>query len=235
MILGPYVRRWGSVALAMVFTIVGLLTFEYEDYFNRASLCVYFLLLLFSIDKKDINFSGILGILIFELLATELIAFIYDYEGVKLVIYLLTPIVLFKLRYDTQVKYLCVPVIVFILLTEFYWLITDYPAPALHFIVAVLLVSLIAKHLFFLRVPLTKAYLKQESKPLPIDWSLYGLEKVTVCVVLAMLAEYLLRHITPSQSLVIYELYTPAIHLITVATAFFVLDHILSSKFTIKA
>lgn len=235
MILGYYVRRWLSAVLAIGLMLSGLLTFGYPEYFDRLVLFCLIALASFFIYKKDVSFAGVLVILLFGRLADELVFFSYAYSSAKGVIYLLAPIVLYQLRYDKLVRYLCAPIFLFSICAEVYWLQTDYDSPALHFIIAIMLHNMISKHLFFMRVPLTKKWLQHETNPLSIDWICYLIDKWTVILLAIILVEYLIRHFSTFQLFAIYDVYTPTIELISVFSVTLIINHLVSARYNLSA
>jgi len=236
-ILKQYISDTVTNVLAITFFVVALLSFGYAEYFDR--LFIAFLLGASILNIKNANVLSIALIFLFERSIEEIIFFSSTLSFIKPLIYLLSLYVMRKLWYDGFVKRFVLPTIVVCIVCEVYWYLTGYNAPRIHSYIAMLMLNMITRHLIFMRVPLFKSYqakllgkktfsvtLQQTSVDLP----LYSLAMGNALVVIAILAEYLVRHLTSFNPLVIYDLYPYMAHLLTTATLFFITLLIIKSN-----
>ncbi|WP_281558797.1 hypothetical protein [Thalassomonas sp. RHCl1] len=233
MILNLYLRKLFTPILVITFALIGVYTFGYAEYFDRWFLVALMLWGLIKIKNRDVNMAGLILIIILVRSLDEIAYLIIDFD-VKLIIYLLAVAVLYKLKYDKLVLLFCAPLLTLIVLVEFFWFFTGYPAPKIYFYVCMLLLSLVTRHLLFMRVPLTDRLLKG-GKSLPLDWKFYGLSKWSVFILAAMLAEYLIRHLTVLNPLHVYQVYPVFMHAIAVTSLFYLTEDYLRSRFILTA
>lgn len=233
MILNLYLRRLFTPILVITFALIGVYTFGYAKYFDRWFLLGLVIWGLIKIKRRDVNMAGLLLILILVRLLDEISYLILDFD-IHLIIYLFTAVVIYKLKYDQLVLFFCAPFLTLIVLVEFFWFFTDYPAPKIYFYVCVLLLNLITRHLLFIRVPLTDS-LAKGGKSLPLDWKFYELSKWSVLIIAAMLVEYLIRHLTILNPLYVYQLYPIFMHAIAVTSLFYLTEDYLRSRFILTA
>ncbi|WDE13803.1 hypothetical protein [Thalassomonas haliotis] len=233
MILNLYLRKFFTPILVITFALIGVYTFGYAEYFDRWFLLGLVIWGLIKIKSRDVNMAGLLLILILVRLLDEISYLIIDFD-IKAIIYLFSVVVIYKLKYDQLVLFFCAPLLTLIVLVELFWFFTGYPAPQIYFYVCLLLLSLITRHLLFMRVPLTDR-LTQGGKSLPLDWKFYGLSKWSVFILAAMLAEYLVRHLTILNPLHVYQLYPIFMHVIAVTSLFYLTEDYLRTRFILAA
>ena len=242
MLLRHYINDGVTNVLAVTFFTLALLSFGYAEYFDR--LFIAFLFGLFVLNKNNANIISIVVIFLFERLFEEVIFWGSTYPIVKPLIYLLSLSLLRILWYDANVKRFVFPVILICLSCEFFWYATSYNAPRIHSYLAMLMLNMATRHLIFLRVPLFKRYQSMPLinkhiaiplKQISLDWQLYSLAMVNGAVVIVLIGEYLIRHLTHFSPLLVYEFYPYVMQLLAVATLFFITRFIVKSKHKISA
>ena len=234
MILSLYLHKLLTPTLVIAFSLIGVVTFDYAEHFSRWFLIALVVLALANIKAREVNKSGLLMIIIFERLMEEITYPLLNNFDLKVFIYITALVLLYKFKYDKLVKYLCAPFIVLIIIIELFWQSFGYNSPRLHPYIFIMLLSLTTRHLLFMRVPITDGIAKG-AKSLALDWKLYDLYKWNVFVIVIMLVEYLIRHLTPLSPLQIYNAYTPVMHGITIAILFFLVNDFLRSRFILNA
>ncbi|MFT5756651.1 MAG: hypothetical protein ACI9LM_001371 [Alteromonadaceae bacterium] len=219
--------------LAISSLTLGLLSFGYTEYFDR--LFLIYLISLSAVYIKNINVVSLLAILLIERVIEEVVYFSNTLIMAKIGIYILTLLLIKLLWYDKIVKMVVLPIIVLVLLAECYWALIEYNSPRIHFYIGMIWLNVITRHLIFMRAPLIKQYLSAVVNQTSIDWQLYSIAKWNVVVIVALICEYLLRHLTPASPMFVYEHYRYAMQILSVATVYFLTKYILSIKFKIKA
>lgn len=242
MILRQYIGSATTNILAVVFLTIALLSFGYAEYFDR--LFIIFLLGLILFNLTNANIVSIAFIFLFERSLEELVFFFSTYLYVKPLIYLLSLWLIRALWYDKLIKYVILPTIVTCIICELYWYTTLYNAPKIHFYIAMMSLNMITRHLIFLRVPIFRKFqvltlaqkvVKQPLQQTSVDLPLYTLSMINILVIFAMIAEYLIRHITTLEPLFIYNKYSQAVHLLSAATMFLITNFIVKSTYKISA
>ena len=234
MILNLYFQKILTPILVISFVLVGIFTFDYAELFARWFLVGVIVFALVKLKARDVNMVGLIGIIIFERTVETIAHLIYSNFDAKVAIYLSAAAIMYGLRYDKLVKLLCIPIVILSILSELYWSYTDYEAPLIHAYVLMILLNLITRHLLFMRVPFTDKLI-DGGKSLPLDWKFYDLAKWSVWVIAIMIAEYLVRHLTPLNSLFVYNAYTPLMHAIAVTSLYYLTDDYLRSRFILTA
>lgn len=242
MILRQYIGSATTNILAVVFLTIALLSFGYAEYFDR--LFIIFLLGLILFNLTNANIVSIAFIFLFERSLEELVFFFSTYLYVKPLIYLLSLWLIRALWYDKLIKYVILPTIVTCIICELYWYTTLYSAPRIHSYIAMLMLNMITRHLIFLRVPIFKKFenlsfikqmLSQSLKQVSVDLQLYSLARINILVIIIMIAEYLIRHLTGINSILMYEYYPYIVQSLTVAILFLLTNFLIKSTYKINA
>lgn len=242
MIFRQYIGSAVTNLLAVLFLTIALLTFGYAQYFDR--LFILFLLALIVFNIKNANIISIALIFLFERFFEEVVFFFSTYLYIKPLIYLSSLWLIKMFWYDPLIRRVILPTIITCILCEIYWFITNYSAPRIHSYIAMLLLNMITRHLIFLRVPLfnqlhaialIKNIVTQPLKQTSVDLPLYTLAMVNILVVIAMIAEYLIRHLTGLTPLFIYKYYPYIMQLLAAVTLFLLANFVVKSTYKIKA
>lgn len=242
MIFRQYIGSAVTNLLAVLFLTIALLTFGYAQYFDR--LFILFLLALILFNTSNANIISIALIFLFERFFDEVVFLFSTYLYIKPLIYLLSLGLIKLFWYDLLIRRVILPTIITCIICEIYWSITHYNAPRIHSYIAMLLLNMITRHLIFLRVPLfmpvqaiafIKKIVTQPLKHTAIDLPLYTLAMVNILVVIAMIAEYLIRHLTGLTPLLVYNYYPYIMQFLAVVTLFLLTNFVVKSTYKIKA
>ena len=68
-----------------------------------------------------------------------------------------------------------------------------------------------------------------------VDIQLYSLAMVNILVVVIMIVEYLLRHLTSLEPLFIYNFYSETVHVLSATTLFLIVNFIIKSNYKFAA
>lgn len=233
MLLNLYIKKWIINVFAISSLTLGLLSFGYAEYFDR--LFLIYLICISVVYIKNINVVSLTAILLIERLIEEVVYFSNTLTMSKVGIYILSVLLIKLLWYDKLVKMIVLPVIVLALLADSYWALIDYNSPRIHFYIGMVWLNIITRHLIFMRAPLIKQYLSVAVNQASIDWLLYSIAKWNVVVIVALICEYLFRHLTPASPMFVYDYYRYAMQILSVATIYFLTKHLFSLKFNIQA
>lgn len=199
---GPYVLQ---TLLASVCVAAGFLTFGNALYFDR----LFFgaLLLVACICYRNINVLGIVLIIALERLTEEAVwAWVKDLVIAKVLIYGFATWVLYLCRFEPLAKYMGA-VLLIALGTELYWILTYYPAPLLHWYMAMVALNMLTRYLLTWRAPITEQLLPVQATPILADWRLSTIAGLCAAIQAAVLLEFVLRHLVPTPNL-LYVYYT---------------------------
>jgi hypothetical protein len=242
MIFRQYISSGITNILAIVFLTIALLTFGYAQYFDR--LFIIFLLGLILFNIHNANIISIATIFLLERFLEEIVFFSLNYPFIKPLIYLLSLWLIKLFWYDSLIRRVILPTILACITCEIYWRFTDYKAPQIYYYIAMMSLNIITRHLIFLRVPLFKRFQsidfiqKITSQPLKqtsVDLPLYSLAMVNILVVVAMITEYITRHLTGFSPLFIYQYYPYTMQFLAVVTLFLLTNFVVKSTYKIKA
>lgn len=242
MILRQYIGTGITSLLAVLFLTIALLSFGYAQYYDRLFIIFLFGLICFNIHNA--NIISIALIFLFERSLEEIVFFSSSYLFIKPLIYLLSLWLIKLFWYDKLIRRVILPTVIICIISEIYWCLTDYKAPRIHSYIAMLMLNMATRHLIFLRIPIFRkfqrlAFIKstvtQPLKHTSVDMQLYSLAMVNIVVVTTMIAEYLLRHLTPLKPLFIYNFYSETVHILSAATLFFIVNFIIKSNYKFTA
>lgn len=242
MIFRQYVSSGITNILAIVFLTIALLTFGYAQYFDR--LFIIFLLGLILFNIHNANIISIAIIFLLERFLEEVVFFSSSYLFIKPLIYLLSLWLIKLFWYDSLIRRIILPTIIICVICEVYWYTTDYNAPKIYYYIAMMSLNIITRHLIFLRVPLFRKFqaipriqkiISQPLKQTAVDLPLYTLAMVNILVVVAMIAEYIVRHLAGFSALFVYNYYPYTMQFLAVVTLFLLTNFVVKSTYKITA
>lgn len=242
MIFRQYFDRAVTSLLAIAFLTLALLSFGYAQYFDRLFIIFLLVLILFNISKANIVSIAIIFLL--ERFFEEVVFFFSTYLYIKPLIYLLSLWLIKVFWYDPLIRRIILPTIIICIISEIYWYLTGHIAPKIYYYIAMMSLNIITRHLIFLRVPIFKQLqamalvrniVSQPITQTPVDLPLYYIAMVNILVVVAMISEYLIRHLTSLKPLLVYNLYSESIHLLSAITLFLIVNFIVKSNYKINA
>ncbi len=235
-------NNWFTHLFAICFLTLALLSFEYAEYFSLVF--IIFLLGLILRNLTNANIISVALIFLLERFLEQFILLTSIYPVTKPIIYMLSLYIAYKLKYDPLTRHIILPTIVIGISCEFYWLYNGYNAPKLDWFIALLILNAITRHLIFMRVPTFKKYQaipyfqKRLTSPLSqasFDLPLYRLAQINMILITMMIGEYLIRHLSPLNPLVVYKYYSEMVHMLTFMAVFFITTFLFQSKFKMKA
>tara|TARA_R110002167_G_scaffold3583_4_gene17370 strand:- start:11139 stop:11867 length:729 start_codon:yes stop_codon:yes gene_type:complete len=242
MILRQYIGNGITSLLAVIFLTIALLTFGYAQYFDR--LFIIFLLSLIFFNIHNANIISIALIFLLERFFEEIIFFSSSYLFIKPLIYLLSLWLIKLFWYDKLIRRIILPTVLMCIIGEIYWYLIDYNAPRMHSYIAMLMLNMVTRHLIFLRIPIFKKFqtlsfikniVRLPLKHTSVDIQLYSLAMVNILVVVIMIVEYLLRHLTSLEPLFIYNFYSETVHVLSATTLFLIVNFIIKSNYKFAA
>lgn len=228
-------KQGTKILLPGLAIFLGYMTFGYAEFFDRLFLLIIFILLLINIKRKHIDLAGVLLIILIEQLGDEFFYFATDYTIIRPLTYAVACYLLIKFNSDKLVMRLALPIILICMGAELYWYVIDYPAPQLHFYIALILLSLLTRHLLFLRVILTEQYTQRKADFLALDWQLYEICTWSIVIMSLMLAEYIVRHCTHYSPMFVYNNYPQITHTFTVLIIFYIMQQSFKNFYVLDA
>ncbi|PAJ75768.1 hypothetical protein CJF42_03360 [Pseudoalteromonas sp. NBT06-2] len=233
MFIKQYINNWLTNVIAVTFLTLALLSLGNAEYFDR--IFIVYLIGVASLNTKSVNILTIISILMFERLIEELVFFFNALYLAKLITYILSMFFIRYFWYDSIVKRLILPVIIVSYVAEVFWYKTGYESPRINFYIGMIWLNIITRHLLFLRVPITQKVISKNVSQTSLDWQLYSLSKWNIIVIVLMLTEYMIRHLTSFSPLSVYHSYPYTIQLLSVATLFFITNFAIQLRFKINA
>lgn len=234
MITQYWLEKGISTLLFFIFIFLGYLSFGYPQYFDR--LFLVFLLCLTALYKRNQNIASIAFIVLLVRLVSE---FILLYQGPyeELFGYVASFVIIykFKFKFDKQISFLLLPLLVIGLTSEIYWYFTGYEGPKLGFYVVSIAVNCWLRYLLMYRAHITRRAPSIELSGISLDYDLYRLIGAANIIISAMIIEYLVRHWTPLEPLLVYQVYTYGLQLVTILFPYLVIAYIIKSKFILEA
>lgn len=215
-----------SGALAIAIAIFMISTFGEKLMFDTAAPIAYlFCAYLF---KEDKNIMGVCVVLaVVQILINFIFIFSVDNYLTRIIFYLLTALVLSIFRSDKQFG-IVTAVLILSLISEFYWYFTGYHGPEIYFSFAKISVYMVAKFALTYRAHGLSIYLKEKSTAIRLDWIVLKVLSVGILIEIVYLAEYLIRHNTDLNPILMYQLYPYVAHAISAYYMWLILDHAIS-------
>ena len=208
----------------------GVLTFGNGELFDRLFLLILVFLMFFKAVNQDINISGIIILFIVNMVCEEVVFLTLGAEYQKIIIYTVAAYIFYRLYFNDMVKFIAVPILLLSFIAELHWFLTDYPAPMLHLYIAMLTFNILIRFMLFMRIPLTEQYTNKKAKIVPADSYIYDLAKWSTIFLSLVLIEYIVRHCTPYQPMLIYNLFEYVMHGLAVLIVIIIGSHIINSQ-----
>jgi hypothetical protein len=231
------VKYWASntivTLLISTFIYLGYLSFGYPVYFDRLFIIV--LLILVSTFKVNKNLFLIGLILLLERILSTLLFEVTSLLLTKVLTYSVCFYIVYKLTFDKQVKFLLLPVVIISILAELYWYFIEYTAPYIHTYIALMCLNLVTRYFLIFKVHIFKRTFPDSIFSLPLDFSLYKVAGLYNLVLTAMISEYLIRHLTFYNPMIIYFNYSFLTQLAALGTLYLIFLYIFQSSFRLKA
>lgn len=232
MITNYWIEKGISALLLVLLVVLGYLSFGYPVYFDR--LFIVLLIGCVALYRIDINLASIgVILLLVRLLSEGFFAYRGDYEDVFF--YALSLIVVYKFRFDQQVKFVLFPTIILCCFAELYWHFVEYEAPQLGAYVVGIALNCLLRVLLMSRVHLTDKFPNLKLSSITLDYDLYRIITVYNSIIVLMISEYLIRHLTPWNPLFVYEIYSYCLQIITLYFPYLVVSYLIKSRFKIYA
>jgi hypothetical protein len=217
MILRAYLPKILTALFGGLFIALGIATFGNAWAFDL----IYVSLLIFTgiICRKDINVVSLVIILVLQLVWESLAwNLLVDENFVKVILYLSALYVTFYFRYDWLAKVVATVLLV-AFTSELYWYTNNYNAPEIYWYIWIMISNLLVRHLIFCRVSFVDNYYPNKGESVNLDWVIYKLNAALSLFQVAMVFEYLSRHLLGfSDMLIVYYSYSYAIHIIGTIT-----------------
>jgi len=232
--------------LAVTVICLGYLSFDNAEYFDRLFEVVIFVFFVFytrtlkKYEFKNINTVGILAILFAERFIEE-IAYYSDAWAVQEgFIYICAGIIFYKLKYDSLIKYVYFPVTLAAVFSSLYWYFRGYDAPNIHYYIALLLLNILVRHFFMMRVFIIKRLTSYKSIDkniciLPVDRNFMTVAKVNAFLNVAMIIEYLIRHLFYLNIDYVYNYYPVTAYIISIISLFLIVEHLFNKTYLLTA
>lgn len=190
---------------AIGFVAVGFLTYGDGVLFEQ----IYIALLVFMavVFIRDINIVSIIFISAAANLSSKFLYPVFlesDYQTLlKIMVY--GAIALTLLRFKTEAHRKSVAGVVGLCIAaEIYWIATDYNAPYIYWNVLLININILVRYFLFQRVFIVSKYFPKRYRSLDLDITLHDLVWYFMLLHMAILIEYLVRHILDVQITTIY-------------------------------
>lgn len=228
MILNYWFEKGVFFLYIIVFILLGTLTFGYPVYFDFLFICI--LLAMVGAIKISHNFFSISLSLIFIRVLYEVLYQISSIASTKWLFYSLALGVVYKFKFDPQVKKFLFPVIILMIFAEVSWAVNEYPAPQVFSLLGALIVNVSLRAILVFRSHIMKTHFRLEASSVPLDFSLYRLAGCSNILIGTLIIEYLIRHSTPLKPTLIYEFYSYGQQTISLITLYLILAFTLRFK-----
>lgn len=232
MITHYWLEKGISTLLFFIFIFLGFLSFGYPLQFDW--LFIAFLACLTALYKRNPNIASIAFILLLVRLVGHIL-FYYQGEYQEVLLYSFSAAIVYKFKFDKQSSLLLLPVLVICCISELYWLYVDYPSPELSSYVVGIALNCLLRSLLTYRAHLTQFNENIKLSGISLDYDLYRLTGVFNFIIVLMVLEYLVRHLTPLHPLVIYYAYSYCLQLISLLFPYLVISYLIKSRFTMNA
>jgi len=211
-----------TTLVASAFLALGVFYFNDAESFTH----LFYLILLFSIFlcRKQPDIRGVIGIILLVRLSEEIVWFIlidYDSKLLLLPIYLALAVGIWYLADEKQTKIPLRILMILILIAEVYWHFSGYKAPIIYPYLVMIVLNLTIQWLIFIRAIYGFKY-KFLGKETKLDFKIYKLVRWTIFLEMAMICEYLVRHILGINMLLVYQAFPYISHMLSVYTLYLV-------------
>ena len=211
--------------LTLAVVALGIMTFGQPLLFDRIILATLIGTALISY-RFNPNLLGLIAILLAGRLIEEAVWLIRsEHWFFRIGVYTAGLWLCYQFRY-TRLAKLTAVVIVLVCFTNLYWQYTDYNAPRLTWSIIILLIDQLVRHIVFLRPHFTARLIKRTDNItwLRADRQLYDLLTLQIILKTLSVAEYLIRHLTGYNLLVIYNAYSYASQILAWAALWAILN-----------
>ena len=241
-----YGQKLFRLLLAVAVICFGYLSFGSADYFDRLFIVVIFVLFAFYMESlksdffENINTVIILAILLIERIVEEIAFYTNVIAAQQIIIYLCAAIVFYKQKHDAWVRFLYFPITLLAGIISVYWYYTEYDAPNVHYSIAMLLLNVLVRQAFMMRVfnikrLMKNKYAQKNATILQIDRDFMSIAKLNALLAVAMILEYLVRHFLLINSLTIYYSYSFLAHILSTISLFLIVDHLFNKHYMLTA
>ena len=214
---------------------LGVITYNDPRNFERAS----FLFLIFTayVCKHDKDLLSVIGILAISYLIDHIILLAAEHlTWWNIIMYQCAAAIIYTLWRDTLSKISAV-FLTAVIIAEIYWGLTNYQSPNLSLAVGKLAFALIIRHVFIYRPDIIERFFNYDGDYIAVDKKFRDLYAVYILIEIANIAEYLIRHTTQYNPLLVYQTYPFIIQIISTLSLWYVLHYSQKSwiKKTLKA
>lgn len=232
MITNYWLEKGISALLLLLVVILGYLSFGYPLYFDQLTLFV--LVGSLALYKLDQNLASIAFIILLVRILNEVL---FAYEGVyqDFLFYLGSFLFAYKFKFDSQVKRVLIPLLTACCLAHIYWYFIEYEGPHLGIYVLAVALNCLLRYLLMFRAHLTTKLPYLNLSGITLDYDIYRLASFSNILISLMVIEYLIRHLTPLNPLIVYETYSYALQVILLFIPYFFLSYFVKSKFRLYA
>jgi hypothetical protein len=203
----------------------GMISFNNASLFNLSFACLLVILSIAHFENK--NLLSLFFILIVSRVVGEGFALVIESTMlfIKVGAYVLTISLALLFFYQTLSR-LTLLILAFTIPVEIYWYVSDYSAPQIFFFFLVISQTIVQRYFLSMRAGYFRSW--GDMKPQNLDYNLSELLFVSGIVNLIMILEYLFRHLTGINLLVIYAAYEYLQHVITMLFVFTILLYTVS-------
>lgn len=228
MIVKAYLPRLLKICAFSFCAALGILSYDKPVLFSLVQIAT--LVTLTIICFRNINITGVCIILLFTQFAIDsFFTLMQNNLAYKLIAYCITAYVLYYLAGDIVQRI----VVVFFVVTSFaevYWAVTSYNAPNVFFYFYKAAIYMLCRFLLFYRAHFTTLKLKRRAKVTLLDNHLVKLHGHVALLQCAMILEYLIRHLTPLQPLLVYSIYEYVMHAYALVVLWYVINDCINDK-----
>ena len=227
-----WIETIAPILLFGIFIILVYMSFGHPMYFD--ALFVVAMLAVFTTYKRNKN-------LFFNLMIFFIIRFILegafvfsDSELSKLLYYVSSIVLIILLKHDKHVIAIVAPVTLLSIGVELYWALTGYIGPDLHYYIISISLNCVLRFFLVFRSHI-KWLSDVEAKSLPFEYTLYKLVAASNLVVVAMVLEYMVRHLTQLSPMFVYEAYSYVLQVIGLFVLYLFMKHALNIQYKLAA
>jgi hypothetical protein len=220
----------------VVVCILGFVSFDNPNMFSNAFVAL--MIILCMVHKGNHNLITLFLILVMSRMMSAGEAALVGMEAfsssilLKVVVYSLATTVAFIFRYQMLSKLLFASLLI-VIPAEVYWYYTGYPAPMIHIFYMGVTQTILVRYALLTRPVLFHSW--GEVKPTNLDFKMSKFFFLTAIINLAMVFEYLVRHLTDYYPLIIYSAYEYLQHSASVLMIIVVLFYTVAKPRTFSA
>ena len=227
MIFSPFhLTRTSQYALSILLVTLNTLSYGQQALFQKLYMAVLLAVALLS--YCNLNMLSIVAIALFVHLIDEISWLVIDNHPMeRIIIYGGLCALLFTLKED-PFRWPIALLTTLCLLTEGYWLITDYNAPFIHWYLWLILVNLLLRRALLIRVFVLATYYPDRAQSLPLDYDLRNIVSVYIILHSLIVLEYLVRHLLDVKILTLWTVSPYLFHALTAYSAWLILSQSLT-------